>query len=97
MTLLFTLVTILIYFLSNKCAMSCEEKLHNQYAALRKTLLLFVYCKPQRQHKENIWKKLANQQSRRLFQVYYPLLLRFEHDLLKTISGKQQNSGFQHC
>lgn len=47
-TTLFTVVTILIYFLANKCAMFCEEKLQKQYAVLRKMLLLFLYSKPQR-------------------------------------------------
>lgn len=42
MTMLFTLVTILTYFLSNKNAMSCEEELQNQYVLLRKMLLLFL-------------------------------------------------------
>lgn len=42
MAMLFTLVDILTYILSNKCAMPCEKKLQNQYAVLRKMLLLFL-------------------------------------------------------
>lgn len=47
-TMLFTIVTILMYFLVNKCVRSCEEKLQKQYAVLRKMFLLFFYSKPQR-------------------------------------------------